>query len=56
MHVLVTCAPLPASTGVVHCPWSAGHTVTVVAAMGGVVDTVGMVVVMAVAEIEREVV
>lgn len=56
MHVLVTCASLPASTGVVHSPRSAGHTITVVAAVGGVVDTVGMMVVMAVAEIQRKMV
>lgn len=56
MHVLVTCASLPASTGVVHSPRSAGHTITVVAAVGGVVDTVGVMVVMAVAVIQRKMV
>lgn len=53
MHVLIACAPLSASTGMVHGPWGAGHPVTVVAGMGGVVSAVGMVVVMVTAADER---
>lgn len=53
MHVLVACAPLPASTGVVHGPRGAGHPVAVVAGVGRVVGAVGMVVVMVVAAGER---
>lgn len=54
VHVLVACAPLPASTGMVHGPRGAGHPVTVVAGVGRVVGSVGMVVVMVVAADERE--
>ena len=49
MHVLVACTPLPASTGMVHGPWGTGHPVTVVAGVGWVVGSVGMMVVMVVA-------
>lgn len=49
MHVFVACAPLPASTGMVHGPWSAGHPIAVVAGVGWVVGSVGMVAVMMVA-------
>lgn len=49
MHVLIAGAPLPASTRVVHGPGGAGHSVTVVANVGGVVSAVGVVVVMAAA-------
>lgn len=54
VHVLIACTPLPASTRMVHGPWSAGHSVAVVAGVGGVVSTVGMVVVMAVAANESQ--
>ena len=54
MHVLVAYAPLPASTGVVHGPRGAGHPVTVVAGVGRVVGSVGVVVVMVVAADARE--
>lgn len=54
VHVLVACAPLPASTGMVHGPRSAGDPVTVVAGVGRVVGSVGMVVVMVVTADERE--
>ncbi len=54
MHVLVACAPLPASTGMVHGPRGAGHPVTVVAGVGWVVGSVSMVVVMVVAADEKE--
>lgn len=54
VHVLKACAPLPASTGVVHGPRGAGHPVTVVARMGRIVDTVSVVVVMVVAGVERK--
>lgn len=49
VHVLVACAPLSASTGMVHGPWGAGYPVTVVAGVGWVVGSVCMVVVMVVA-------
>lgn len=55
VHVLVACAPLPASTGVVHGPRGAGHPVTIVAWMGRIVDTVSVVVVMVVAGVERKI-
>ncbi len=54
VHVLVACAPLPASTGMVHGPWGTGHPVTVVAGVGRVVGSVGMVVVVVVAADGRE--
>lgn len=54
VHVLVACAPLPASTGMVHGPRSAGDPVTVVAGVGRVVGSVGMVVVMVVSADERK--
>lgn len=46
MHVLVARAPLPASTGMVHGPRGAGHSVTVVAGVGRVVGSMCVVVVM----------
>lgn len=55
VHVLVACAPLPASTGMVHGSWGAGYPVTVVAGMRWVVGSVRMVVVMVVAANEQEV-
>lgn len=54
MHVLIACAPLPASTRMVHGARGTGHSLTVVAGVGGVVSTVGMVVVMVVAANERQ--
>lgn len=54
VHVLVACAPLPASTRMVHGPRGAGHPVAVVAGVGRVVGSVGVVVVMVVAADERE--
>lgn len=54
MHVFIACAPLPASTGMVHGPWGAGHPVTVVAGVGWVVGSVGMVVVMVVTAKEKD--
>lgn len=54
VHVFVARTPLPASTGMVHGPRGAGHPVTVVAGVGRVVGSVGMVVVMVVAADERE--
>lgn len=53
VHVLIACAPLPASTGMVHGPWGAGHPVTVVAGVGRVIGSVGMVVVMVVTAEEK---
>lgn len=49
VHVIVASAPLPAPTGVVDGPGGAGHAVTVVAGVGGVVASVGVVVVLVVA-------
>lgn len=54
VHVIVACAPLPASTGVVDGPGGAGHTVAVVAGVGRVVASVGMVVVLVVAVVEEQ--
>lgn len=54
MHVLVACAPLPASTGMVHGPGGAGHAIAVVAGVGWVVGAVGVAVVMAVAADKKE--
>lgn len=54
VHVLIACTPLPASTRMVHGPRGTGHSVTVVAGVGGVVSTVGMVVVMVAAANERQ--
>lgn len=54
MHVFVACAPLPASTGMVHGPWSTGHPITVVTGVGWVIGSVGMVAVMMVAAERRE--
>lgn len=53
VHVLVACAPLSASTGVVHSPGGAGHPVVVVAGMGRVVGAVRVVVVMVAAVSKR---
>lgn len=53
VHVIVACAPLPASTGVVDGPGGAGHSVAVVAGVGGVVAPVGVAVVLVVAAEER---
>lgn len=53
VHVLVSCTPLPAPTGVVHGPRGAGHPVAVVAGVGRVVGSVGVVVVTVVAVEER---
>ena len=47
-------ASLSASTGMVHGPRGAGHPITVVAGVGRVVGSVGVVVVMVVAADERE--
>lgn len=49
VHVLITGAPLPASTGMVHGPRGAGYPVTVVAGVGRVVGSVAAVVVVVVA-------
>lgn len=54
VHVFIAGAPLPASAGVVHGPWGAGHPVTVVAGVGRVVNAVSVVVVMVVAVRERK--
>lgn len=53
VHVIVACAPLPASTGVVDGPGGTGHTVAVVAGVGRVVASVGVVVVLVVAAEEQ---
>lgn len=49
VHVIVACAPLPASARVVDGPGGAGHTVAVVAGVGRVVASVAVVVVLVVA-------
>lgn len=53
VHVIIACASLSASTGMVYGPWSTGHTIAVVAGMGWVVASVGMVTVMVVAVNEQ---
>lgn len=53
MNVLIACAPLPSSTGMVHGPWGTGHPVTVVAGVGRVVASVGVMVVMVVVANKR---
>lgn len=53
MYILIARTPLPASTGMVHGPWGAGHPVTVMAGVRGVVSAASMVVVMVVAADER---
>lgn len=53
VHVIVACASLSASTGMVYGPWGTGHTIAVVAGVGWVVASVGMVTVMVVAVNEQ---
>lgn len=43
VHVVVASAPLPAPTGVVDGPGGAGHAIAVVAGVGWVVASVGVV-------------
>lgn len=49
VHVIIACASLSASTGMVNGPWSTGHTIAVVAGVGWVVASVGMVMMLVVA-------
>lgn len=53
VRVVVAGASRSASTGVVYGPRSTGHTIAVVAGMGGVVASVGVVTVTVVAADEQ---
>lgn len=53
VHVIVACASLSASTGMVYSSWGTGHTIAVVAGVGWVIASVGMVTVMVVAVNEQ---
>lgn len=53
VHVVVASASLSASAGMVDGPWGAGHTVAVVAGVGGVVASVAVGMVMVAAAYEQ---